>query len=148
MTKIIRERLNCAENIDDNVNICYIHFSFVVPWARPTITSVFNTSSTSIKLQWRPIPDDLVNGILLGYKVVYQAFLPGSSQNFTWTNASTTSVELQGLEKFTLYLVGVSGYTRKGAGGVQFTHLSTGEDGKLNVTLVSTVKTLMYHKRH
>ena len=103
--------------------------SLAVPSAAPTIISAFNTSSTSIAVHWNPIPENLTNGILLGYRISYRPFSQVSLPGNITVNASSTSVELKGLQKFCFYLIIIFGYTKTGE-GLQKARLGrTGEDG-------------------
>lgn len=89
-----------------------------------------NTSSTSIFIKWEPIPKDKIRGILLGYKL---AFAEAGSQRPTFLTASSnaTSAEAIDLEKFSIYVIVIQGYTRRGTGLASYVlRSSTGEDGK------------------
>ena len=88
-----------------------------------------NTSSTSIFIKWEPIPKDKTRGILLGYKL---AFAEAGSQRPTFLTASSnaTSAEAIDLEKFSIYVIVIQGYTRRGTGIASYVRSSTGEDGK------------------
>lgn len=99
-----------------------------VPSAAPRMITVYNTSSTSVSVQWRPIPENFTNGVLLGYQV--DCFLLGSPRAEQTLTTSNDSVEFQGLKKFTRYLVTVAGYTRKGLGVSDTVPCRTDEDGK------------------
>lgn len=68
--------------------------------APPNVTAR-NSSSTSILLEWDLIPEEDWNGIILGYMVYYTG-RDGVEQTFVHESTSTaTSLDLQGLEKFT-----------------------------------------------
>ena len=88
-----------------------------------------NTSSTSIFIKWEPIPKDKIRGILLGYKLT---FAEAGSQRPTFLTASSnaTSAEAIDLEKFSIYVIVIQGYTRRGTGLASHVQSSTGEDGK------------------
>ena len=101
-----------------------------VPSAPPKITSAYKTSSTSISVHWTPIPENVTNGILLGYRIRYVPFLPGFLPVVKTTNASSTSCEQGGLKKFTFYFILVSGYTNGGSGAGGGVLCRTAEDGK------------------
>jgi len=107
--------------------------SLAVPSAAPKITSAYNTSSTSISVHWTPIPENVTNGILLGYKVIFRIRdLPETEQLLTIRNQST-SVELQGLKAFREYVIFVEGFTVKGSGINDSVACTTDEDGNLCV---------------
>ncbi|RMX55337.1 hypothetical protein pdam_00019117, partial [Pocillopora damicornis] len=104
-----------------------VGFFFSVPSAGPKITAVHNTSSTSIFIKWKPIPKDKTRGILLGYKL---AFAEAGSQRPTFLTASSnaTSAEAIDLEKFSIYVIVIQGYTRRGTGIASYVRSNTGED--------------------
>ena len=125
----------------------YIFFS-IVPSLPPRIIKLQNSSSTSISVQWKPIPKDNVHGILLGIKLFYRSALRDNSIVFSsrarrateenWSNyivitlpPNTLSYEITSLNKFTNYSVVILGFTSKGDGNVsqQFV-VSTDEDGQ------------------
>jgi len=101
-----------------------------VPSAAPKITSAYNTSSTSISVNWTPIADNFTNGILLSYKIKYIPFRRRILPAVITTNASAASAELKGLKKFVHYLIIVNGYTKSGDGPETEVKCRTGEDGK------------------
>ena len=71
-----------------------------------------NTSSTSILVQWKAVPEDHVNGILRGYHVFYKrADKVNTSVNVVRVNVSTLSAELQGLKKYGEYVIRVAAFT-------------------------------------
>ena len=105
------------------------------------ITS-FNTSSTSVTVQWAPVPHEHQLGVILGYRLFYDAT--------EWRNVSrryrravsddgpqelvldqhNTSTELRGLQKFIKYCVQMSAFTRIGDGPLSnCTYVVTDEDG-------------------
>ena len=93
--------------------------SFSVPSHSPRNITAFNTSSTSINVTWQPIPNDHVNGILLGYRVLYKkknrpmdAF-----QNIT-VNSTYLDAEITSLEVYTEYELRIVGLTIIGDGNV------------------------------
>lgn len=43
-----------------------------MPDGKPTIISAYNTSSTSIRIQWAPPPDHTIHGEFLGYRITYR----------------------------------------------------------------------------
>ena len=88
-------------------------------------------SSTSLFVAWEPLPDDQVNGILLGYKVTYRRRkeIHARKQN---TSIILNFTILAGLDKFTAYDVNVSAFTRVGNGPEANITASTDQDGKRN----------------
>ena len=76
-----------------------------------------NTSSTSLSVQWGPIPSEHQNGIIIQYHIWYRQ---NQSENTDWFNTSVnsakTSVNISGLIKFTFYEIKVAGATSVGIG--------------------------------
>ena len=89
----------------------------IVPDHSPGNITAWNTSSTSIHVKWRPIPPDHVNGILLGYHVLYRR-IDKVNDNISSValNSSSLSVELTGLGKYKMYSIQVVGRTAVGLG--------------------------------
>ena len=127
-------------------------FSFspsrLVPSLPPQDIKIQNSSSTSISVQWKPIPKYHVNGILLGIKLFYRSAPRDNSIVFgsrarrsteeDWSedtiitlHPGALSYEMTSLKKFTNYSVSILGFTSKGDGNVsqQFV-VSTDEDGQ------------------
>ena len=91
-----------------------------------------NTSSTSLYLSWEPVPRGFVNGILLGYKVLFKR-ISDESRNYTDTLTTNTTRELVliGLKKFTIYRITVLAFTSKGDGPeADNVTVTTDEDSK------------------
>ncbi len=122
-------------------------FFCLVPSLPPQNIQLQNSSSTSILVQWKPIPSDYIHGILLGIKLLYQSAPRDNSIVFSsrarrategdwseYTNITlppnALSYEMTSLKKFTNYSVVILGFTSKGDGNVshQFV-VSTDEDG-------------------
>ncbi|KAK3736615.1 hypothetical protein QZH41_018292 [Actinostola sp. cb2023] len=102
-----------------------------VPSKPPPKLSAHNTSSTNILVQWQPIPSQYVHGVLEGYNISYH--VTAKSSTHEWNDVElrgiSTSVKLDGLEKFTEYAVQVRGFTIKGEGMIsKAVRVWTGED--------------------
>ena len=107
-------------------------FNFTVPSRTPNISEIFYTSSTSIRVNWEPLPKRYTHGRLLGYRVVYRHVEGGNHDNWkTITKeASDLGVTISGLEKYGTYVVQVGAFTRKGNGTLSKGYmLRTDEDG-------------------
>ncbi|XP_078352309.1 uncharacterized protein LOC144637005 [Oculina patagonica] len=117
-----------------------------IPSKPPQEIQLQNSSSTSILVQWKPIPEDYVHGILLGITLFYRSASRDNSIVFSsrarrateedwseYTNITlppnALSYEMTSLKKFTNYSVVILGFTSKGDGNVshQFV-VSTDED--------------------
>lgn len=74
-------------------------------------------SSTVIRVVWDPIPTEHINGLLLGYHVTAQKVgRVKRSVTIETLNATSMSVDLTGLSKFSEYKILISGFTSKGDG--------------------------------
>ena len=83
-------------------------------------------------MEWRHIPPQHRNGILLGYKIFYAP--KDSNQSFKTITVDSTrsSTTLENLKKYTWYVIRVAGYTSKGLGPYppRPLEIRTSEDGK------------------
>ncbi|XP_068726145.1 protein sidekick-1-like [Montipora capricornis] len=87
------------------------------PNAPPGNFRKFNTTSTSIVLQWDQVEADDQNGVILSYTVTYKA-LPNGSEKTHKVTAPTTLATLTGLNEYTNYSITVFASTIKGGGPV------------------------------
>ena len=110
-----------------------ISFFFSVPSRPPINMTAFNTSSTSINVTWEPVPDDHVNGIVLGYRLFYkQADKAIDDFSNLTVNSTVFSIELESLEFYTKYELQLLAFTVVGDGNVsEPVYCMTDEDGKL-----------------
>ena len=110
---------------------CICSFSSITePNAPPRNVRKFNTTSTSIVVQWDQVPAADQNGVILSYTVTYQA-LPDGSEQTHQVNAPTTLATLTGLNGYTNYSITVFASTIKGGGPVsQPLIIITDQDGK------------------
>ena len=95
----------------------------LVPSKPPSsINAKGHVSLTTIPVSWQPVDPQHINGVLLGYKIRYQAVAfgqePAEDQPVLEKNVSTSAltVVLENLDIFTLYRVDVLGYTVIGEG--------------------------------
>lgn len=93
------------------------------PSAPPQDIKCSSTSSTTLRVSWRPPPSESQNGALVGYRVHYQVVGPseGGSVDEDFPQEAATSageeqMVLQRLEKWTQYRVSVSASTVVGPG--------------------------------
>lgn len=93
--------------------------------------AAFNVSSTIIKVIWQAIPTDHIHGVLFGYHVEYHRVgREKRSVTMVTVNATSLSVDIVGLVKFSEYRIMVSGFTSKGDGNQSEITCWTDEDGK------------------
>ena len=103
-----------------------------MPSLPPTDITAYNTSSTSLEVQWNPVPQGYTHGIVLGYMVLYKREKDLNNSYINTTSpAAVTFVELTDLNKFAMYVVKVLAFTIKGNGAMtNGTHAKTDEDGE------------------
>jgi len=95
---------------------------FIVPDTPPLDIKAENTWTThSIPLTWTHIPPYLLNGILTGYRITYQAIEIGECPHEETPREvilppENTSTVLRGLESFAVYRIEVTGLTIIGDG--------------------------------
>ena len=110
-----------------------------VPDHPVTNITAHNMSSTSINVTWQPIPPDHVNGILLGYHVIYRR-VDKVDDNISVVTVNSTSLntELTGLGKYKLYSIQVAGRTVVGVGNFSDpVFVRTEQDGTCSPLLFS-----------
>ena len=97
-------------------NHCYL---LSVPSRAPSNITFTNVGSTEVTVTWNPLPEQYVNGRLLGYKVHFQetAYYPVSSNTINISvTTNSTSVTLTGLRPGRRYYTYISAFTSKGVG--------------------------------
>ena len=105
--------------------LCNHFLSFTGPSAAPNITSLFNTSSTSLFVSWlHNIPSDEYNGILIDYRVEW------SEHDYMDVGLEADSFNITNLRKYWLYKVCVAGRTNGGVGVQNCKEARTDEDGE------------------
>ena len=108
-----------------------IMLSLIVPSAPPESLEAWNLSSTSVQVQWGPIPTRKRHGKLLGYKVVMRPKEEKQGGKNPIVNYTTSrSITFSGIKKYSKYVVSVYGLTRRGKGPDRVLTVQTDEDGK------------------
>lgn len=104
-----------------NKKLCF--FFPQVPSKPPEgIIAESHVTLTTIPVNWQPIDSNHIHGILLGYKIRYQAVAIGEEPvedepiREEIVSPSTFFLVLKNLEIFTLYRIDVMGYTIMGNG--------------------------------
>ncbi|PSN39680.1 Down syndrome cell adhesion molecule-like protein Dscam2 [Blattella germanica] len=88
-----------------------------VPGAAPTDVQCSVVTPQGITVSWAPPPPSDINGVLLGYKVLYKAITDWGDPTAPLEKISQdVKVELFNLETFCNYSIEVRAYTRKGDG--------------------------------
>lgn len=85
-----------------------------VPSLPPPAVNVQTISSQHILVRWQRVPSNTVNGVLKGYKVIYTDM--ERKKTFENDVKNTLQAHLTGLDKFTMYTIGVLAYTSTGNG--------------------------------
>ena len=101
-----------------------------MPELPPQNLRAHNTSSTSVKVLWKPVPEGFVHGILLGYRVFYKE--RGAAKFIARVaNQKSLLMELKGLRKFTFYTIKILAFTRIGDGASSAEiSVQTDQDGR------------------
>ena len=107
-------------------------FLTLVPSKAPEGLGGQNLSSTSILVQWRPVEDGFVHGILLGYRLYYRLTvlpaMPPFNKTFPPDQLATI---VDGLFMFTNYTFRITAFTSKGEGLLsEGVVICTDEDGR------------------
>ena len=97
-----------------------------VPSRAPSNVTFTNVSPTEITVHWNPLPEQYVNGRLLGYKVVYYLYSPYEINSVNVTNPNTTWVTLTALRPRRRYYIWVTAFTSKGVGPYSYNRVTTG----------------------
>ena len=72
--------------------------------------------TTSIRVSWKPIPNDYVRGTLHHYSVIYSTSIDSKPKVLS-TEMVTNSLLLTGLESETMYFIKICGTNRQGGNG-------------------------------
>ena len=94
-----------------------------VPRVAPVVSVSDRKSTSSLMISWTDIPEEDVNGKLLGYHITYKP-IKISDQNVDEAEAKTVTMpasgrnelSLESLSSFTRYNITVAGYTAAGDG--------------------------------
>ncbi|KAM3720689.1 Netrin receptor [Dirofilaria immitis] len=73
-------------------------------------------STTSIHVQWIPLPVENRNGVLTGYRIKYKTKLRGSKGNTLVVDGNNSSYTISGLEPGTQYMLRVAAVNQNGSG--------------------------------
>ena len=95
-----------------------------VPTAAPASPSGFPLTSTLITIQWSPIPDEHVNGIILFYLVDVTEVITNTTLTF---HAVRTSINVGPLHPYYRYRCQVTGFTVGVGPYTSFFYVYTGE---------------------
>lgn len=122
----------------------FLFLSFSAPSSPPSNFTGQAPSSTKLTLEWNPVDELHINGVLRAYVIVYFIRLssPVTRHNITipvttarkrraLTDPSSPSYELRGLKKYTTYTVQVMAYTVDyGVPSLEI-NITTAQDGNL-----------------
>ena len=93
----------------------YIHM-YPAPSAAPDNVSVTNVTSTTITVQWGPVPCIHQNGAIIGYSVIYEAVESSEVQRESVDGANITEATISNLTTSTNYSIQVAAETSAGTG--------------------------------
>ena len=97
----------------------------------PELVEAKNTSSSSIYLEWLPIPDEYHQGTLLGYRVYYRpAETSRKEQVLEIDDPLVLHCNLIGLFWWWWYDIRIAGYTKIGSGVMLNVSVQTDEEGE------------------
>ncbi|KAK2556836.1 Cell adhesion molecule Dscam2, partial [Acropora cervicornis] len=106
-----------------------------VPSAPPQSLKAWNLSSTSLSIQWTPIPFGERNGRFLGYIVELKPAEGREGERVMKSFTIHTNTTVTGLKKYFKYKVEVRGLTQRGEGPIKAVTVQTDEDGASIVQL-------------
>ena len=115
----VLERVDCSTTLRKQTLHTLYH---TVPSIGPVIVAYRSTSSTSIYVQWNhSIPQELVNGILIGYRVAwdedhFSSDHPDDSQGYAEVGLDYSNYVVTSLHEYWLYNIRVAGRTSVGHG--------------------------------
>ncbi|KAF8795300.1 Protein sidekick like protein [Argiope bruennichi] len=87
-----------------------------VPTGEPKEVRVEATSSTELKVSWKPPPPALQNGDLLGYKIFYEPRSSDAVEEMEAVPPATVSYVLLDLKKYTEYSIQILAFNPAGDG--------------------------------
>ena len=108
----------------------------LAPSSPPTSVIATAQNSTTISVSWGPVVEQDRNGIIKGYKIIYQALPNGVNKtkiiNISENSQSEQDTTLDGLNEFTNYSIRVLAFTSEGNGPLSDAKVvQTQQDGKL-----------------
>lgn len=98
------------------------------PSAPPQSLKAWNLTSTSLSIQWSPIPIGERNGRLLGYIVEIKPAEGREGEKLMKNLTTYTNITFRGLKKYFKYKVEVRGLTQRGEGPIKAVTVQTDED--------------------
>ena len=90
---------------------------------------VYNSSPTSLLVQWTRLPEEDFCGQPIGYNILYYPAEVESDINFVTLNYTTNTTTLTSLTVYTMYVINVSAVSSGGIGPVKTTKAQTGAEG-------------------
>ncbi|XP_072309597.1 oncostatin-M-specific receptor subunit beta [Eucyclogobius newberryi] len=129
------EHINGSESTFGSVPFYFMEGS---PISAPANMSYYNVTSSSLGLQWSPIPEEDLQGFLLGYYVYYKEYKQDArtAEKVVTVDADLTSCVVKALKPDTVYQVEVSGFTRAGTGVRSTVSFKTDKQGQRNTKAI------------
>lgn len=111
--------------------------AFLAPQVTPTTFQGINSSSTSIVLNWDPIPQWQVAGILRNFHITYRSLsnVDNTTYNITLPITDLT-LEITNLQKYTNYSFQIKGATKFIGAATEPIIVTTDEDGASRLFLL------------
>ena len=107
------------------------------PSAPPANVSGYNTSSTTIFVQWDQVPAAHQNGVILYYTITYSYYYNGFFPQTVVVDAPTTQTTLTGLFQGTFYSISLSASNSKGNGASYYIYIGTGNNSEFTFSLLN-----------
>ena len=105
--------------------------SLLVPSLAPADVQLFNTSSTSLKAVWGPVPVCCRHGVIRGYRLFLRDNISGAFVRNETAPSNGHEFEFSSLLKYYSYKVSILAFTIKGDGPLSEDVVAvTDEDGK------------------
>ncbi|XP_022804392.1 phosphatidylinositol phosphatase PTPRQ-like [Stylophora pistillata] len=90
-----------------------------IPDLPPEGITAHGTSPVSIKVSWKPVPEGHENGVILGYRILFADAAEFREERHLFdVPFNFSSLEVNGLTRFTNYCVQVFAFTEKGDGNM------------------------------
>lgn len=105
--------------------------SLLVPSQAPANVQLFNTSSTTLKAVWGPVPACCSHGVIRGYRLFLRDNISGAFVRNETALGSRHEFEFSSLLKYYSYNVSILAFTIKGDGPLSKDVVAmTDEDGE------------------
>ena len=111
----------------------FLSLTLTEPSQPPASLLTYNTSSSSLWIEWSKVPFESRRGFILGYMIVYHDIVYNITRNQTLNRENVLSHNLTGLEEFREYRISIAGFTKIGIGPYISTVGLTDQDSELSL---------------